>query len=229
MILKLLLLLPIVGAATASWNQPASTLSGPGTFRDHNIPASSNDDVEAKTSSSESEHSFMRSRKAVEQVERSKIGQRSFCSTYDPTEEERLLMALTHQQWRSRHKGRKLQETNIEIPVYIHMLLAQDSPRLTNEQTKRYVNVLNRGFKGSPFKFALHGLDTTYNNTYARCQEEASFKKETRTRVEFDGPDVLHLWICDTNADAPGSVGYTYFPPIVQSSSSFLDGVGKFK
>ncbi|GKY98135.1 hypothetical protein MPSEU_000771300 [Mayamaea pseudoterrestris] len=222
MLRTLLLLLIIRFAMAATSSSSASSSLGEG-FQSHHIPlttsrANGNEDA------SSSQLYVRKSRQAAEQVVNdAKVG--AMCSTHDPTDEERLLMAQAQQTWTSNPNRRRLQQEIIEIPVYMHMLLATNAPTLTQMQLKKYVNTLNRGFKSSPFQFVLYQSDITYNNTYATCQEETAFKSETRSKVAQDGPDVLHLWICDTNANSPGSVGYSYFPPITQSSFKDLDGV----
>ena len=148
--------------------------------------------------------------------------------TYDPTDEERILMAQAHHEWRGQNHGRKLQDSTIEIPVYIHVLLPEtNAMQVTELQTIRFMNTLNKGFRDSPFTFVHYGTSTTYNNTYAVCREEEAFKTETRATADQDGSDVLHMWICDTNADYPNSIGYTYFPPLTRISARALDGIGK--
>ncbi|GKY98136.1 hypothetical protein MPSEU_000771400 [Mayamaea pseudoterrestris] len=183
-------------------------------FRDHHVPA---------TTAITPRPSLLRSRQLKEmQV----VGAEDFCDTHPPTDHERLLMAQTHHKWQQEHQGRRiLQEVSIQIPVHMHMLLKQDAVVLTNQQIRKFVNTLNGAFASSPFEFVLYGTDITYNDSYAECREEAAFKKATRSLIEQDGTDVLHLWICDTNAVSKGSAGYSYFPPVTQSSSSDLDGV----
>jgi hypothetical protein len=197
------------GASAASMHQ--------GVFRDHHVPASFPTSEQIRRVS-------LRSRQT-----KTALPMNDFCSTNDPTDEERILMARTHHEWRQRKQDRKLQESEtIDIPVSIHILLQEDDPQLVSfRQVNRYIKTLNKGFGDSPFKFTLYSSDTTYNDTYAKCREEASFKQETRASTDQDGADVLHLWLCETNADNPGRLGYSYFPPITRTSYSSYDGVGE--
>ena len=215
--LRNLVLLSFLVCSCSAIAAPELAMSIEG-FRDHHVPAS----FQAEPFQL---HGSLRSRQAKD-VKQALSGEDV---TYDPTDDERILMARIHHEWRGQNQGRHLQETTIQIPVYIHVMLPErNALEVTDAQTTRFMNTLNKGFSASPFRFVLYGTSKTYNNTYAICREEAAFKTETRAMTDQDGTDVLHMWICDTNADYPNSIGYTYFPPITRVSARALDGIGKY-
>jgi hypothetical protein len=147
-------------------------------------------------------------------------------TTYPPTDEDRHLMARMHHEFPNESRNLQISST-IQVPIYVHMLLNESAPLLNHTHIIPFVRTLNKAFKSSPFYFVLNGIDATFNNTYAQCENETIFKSQTRGLAEDDGSDVLHIWICNTNSLSPGYVGWSYFPPITRSLESYMDGLGE--
>lgn len=94
---------------------------------------------------------------------------------------------------------------------------------ITREQRKRWTRELNDAYDKHGFTFTLMGYDEVVNDHYSICGNSAvDFMKSQRT--PGTGPNVLHVYFCNTHALKSFRGGFAYLPPVVNHDLS-LDGV----
>jgi Pregnancy-associated plasma protein-A len=82
----------------------------------------------------------------------------------------------------------------VTVPVYVHVM-RDDAGRgdVTNRQITRQIAVLNSDFSGTPYSFALAGVDRFNNTTWHTDHQSAGYRAQTRQ----GGANALNIWLVD--------------------------------
>ncbi|GKY91468.1 hypothetical protein MPSEU_000119100 [Mayamaea pseudoterrestris] len=146
------------------------------------------------------------------------------CATESPTHDEMSLMNKAVTSWKQdfRNRNRRLAATSYDIQVYMHIIKkSQQEGDLSKNSQRKFLRKLNNKFSATPFTFTLANVDRIVNENWHLGQDESGFKAALRV----NGTNVLNVYVLNTNAKAAGTIGYSYFPPIVYSGANVLDGV----
>ncbi|MBI1895256.1 MAG: zinc metalloprotease [Acidobacteria bacterium] len=113
---------------------------------------------------------------------------------------------------------------SVQVPVYFHVI--NRGPGIENgdvplSMIRDQMRVLNAGFANSGFEFNLAEVDRTTNSVWFNMAPGTQAELEAKTALRKGGNDALNIY----TSLAGGYLGYSYFPSILETSSSVLDGV----
>jgi len=153
------------------------------------------------------------------------------CAAPHPSETDVAEMGKAHADWErshpheNGHRGRYLQTVKYVIPVFFHVAKGgvHKQVGLSKSNRQRFMNVLNRGFRDSPFWFVCKGQKTqTLKASSWTLAHLDNFRKATR----IPRADTLNVYVVNTDALQKGTVGMSHYPPIVRNKKGrFRDGV----
>ena len=122
--------------------------------------------------------------------------------------------------------SRKGREYRVSIPVHFHVFTSGATGRLSTQQLRDQVNVLNATFAGreggydTGFSFTYASADYTDNAKWFAMDYGTSVEREAKAATRVGGADVLNVW----TTNGPSYLGFATFPSWYKTAPQ-LDGV----
>jgi hypothetical protein len=114
----------------------------------------------------------------------------------------------------------------VTIPVYFHVFTDGAEGRLSEQQLKQQITVLNEGFSGGEggddtgFRFSYAGVDYTDNASWFAMDYGTSVERASKAATHKGDARSLNIW----TTDGPSYLGFATFPSWYKRSPQ-LDGV----
>ncbi|HEX6178146.1 MAG TPA: zinc metalloprotease [Thermoanaerobaculia bacterium] len=147
------------------------------------------------------------------------------CGTRQPTTEEQEAIELALK--KTKGHGR----ASVVVPTWFHIIKAGDGVAngdLTEQMIRMQMKVLNDSFSGmtggapTGIAFTLEGVTRTTNpEWFSQIAFDLNVELEAKRALKQGGPGTLNIYFVDGGP----WLGWAYFPGIVNSSYSDLDGV----
>lgn len=121
-------------------------------------------------------------------------------------------------------KGRAGATFAATVPVYVHSITDGATGRLTDQQIRDQVAVLNRTFGGSKsgFSFALAGIDRTDNADWFYAGTGGTQEHTMKATLHKGGTNALNIYTTTAGA----YLGWAYLPDILtKPGQAYLDGI----
>lgn len=110
----------------------------------------------------------------------------------------------------------------VTIPVYFHVITdANGSGGLTNTQIDAQMDVLDRAFSGSGFKFDEPIIDRTANRSWYNLRSGTKAERDMKSRLRQGGRNALNIYSANLGG---GLLGWATFPSSYASNPKY-DGV----
>lgn len=110
----------------------------------------------------------------------------------------------------------------VSIPVYFHVITdANGSGGLSDSQIDAQMDVLNRAFAGSGFKFDRPVVDRTANRSWYNLRSGTKAERDMKSRLRRGGKDALNIYSANLGG---GLLGWATFPSSYASNPKY-DGV----
>lgn len=82
-------------------------------------------------------------------------------------------MAAAMQRYKENNQGRNLADTQHKIPVYWHIIQANETAGVWgNDLVEECMQDVRKAFGDTPFDFVLKGVDRTINERWFDCEQE---------------------------------------------------------
>jgi Pregnancy-associated plasma protein-A len=125
-------------------------------------------------------------------------------------------------------KGKGGKGFSADVPVYFHVVTPDGvTGNVTLSQINAEIRVMNAGFSGAEggvdtgFRFRLAAVDRTVNATWFNAGPGTQAEHDMKQALKQGGANALNYY----STTAGAYLGWAYFPSIVESSSSYLDGI----
>lgn len=126
------------------------------------------------------------------------------CGSTTPSLEDRFDVAMMMRAWKA--NGRKLSTTSYTIPVHFWHTYSPGTTPLTYQSIlDDHFATLNFGFRDTPFRFELRGIEIVESSEYGACVQRKDSEYKMKSELRIEGKNVLNVYICDSRQSTSGA------------------------
>jgi hypothetical protein len=140
------------------------------------------------------------------------------CGTAEPSRVERQQTRNALDRFRAEATSRVSGGT---IRVAFHVITSNGRGNVSDAQIEAQIEELNRGFKGTGYKFELASVDRTDNGSWFKMSPGAGSESRAKQALAVDPAHHLNIYTC---SPAQQLLGWAYFPSSVPEDS-FWHGI----